>query len=532
MAYNLESYKEPFWAKSGNFVRGRDPLGVQNSSISVYASLLPGMTNLTLRLRYYGTYLWLLDYYDSLPEDSFFKEGPQGQYTFIRRAELIIAFVMINKYPTEQSVIGSQYVGENLEEIRQKGFYDIQLGADKNNETPDQRVYWDYTSGALGQYYAGSLIGLNLINQSNGYFHRTEDYGKELADAYRLSLSEETANLFIRRIKEGKLYPDDIDALDEIALNKDYKNTPEGEFYMKMLLADDGPKSKTASNYFPSQRRESLQLFMKLLDQTDSTSAWLKLPITSYKACLSKTREEVKEATFGWYYYFLNELAHHSLEAIFWGLLVEMDKGSYTLQRFIAYITRKVLELNSETFDSRAKTSLKDLLDQLNVEDYNTLGLVDQISLSVKNNDSIEGVSKGIFTLLCLFRDNKSKLQEAKEYAINHFLDTKHGNVLDIFDIYIHSSMDLSFKTFVSKLVHTLLNEHISVAYNKMGNGEKNLLKFVIEDNYLVHIETMKPNFTNPRLKTLHNFTQDLNLVTQNDELTDDGRALLEQLAS
>ena len=27
-----------------------------------------------------------------------------------------------------------------------------------------------------------------------------------------------------------------------------------------------------------------------------------------------------------------------------------------------------------------------------------------------------------------------------------------------------------------------------------MGNGEKNLLKFVVEDNYLVHIETMRPN--------------------------------------
>ena len=58
MSYNLETYKEPFWAKSGNFVRGRDPLGIQNSSISVYATLLPGMTNLTLILRYYGMYLW------------------------------------------------------------------------------------------------------------------------------------------------------------------------------------------------------------------------------------------------------------------------------------------------------------------------------------------------------------------------------------------------------------------------------------------------------------------------------------------
>jgi hypothetical protein len=60
----------------------------------------------------------------------------------------------------------------------------------------------------------------------------------------------------------------------------------------------------------------------------------------------------------------------------------------------------------------------------------------------------------------------------------------------------------------------------------------KLLFKFIIEDNYLVHIETMKPNFTNPRLKTLHNFTQDLNLVNNKDELTVDGQELLKKLSA
>ncbi|WP_417371231.1 hypothetical protein [Gelidibacter japonicus] len=530
--YNLETYQEPFWAKSGNFIRGRDPLGVQNSSISVYASLLPGMTNLTLRLRYYGTYLWLLDHYDAFPSDNIFKKDQHGQYTFIRRAELIIAFVMINRYPSEQSVIGSQYVQNNLDEIQDKGFYDIALGADKHKDTPKGSVYWDYTSGALGQYYAGSLIALNLIHQSSGYFHRTEDYGKELAEAYGSSLSKETASLFLKRISEGKLYPDDIDKLDEIALNRDYKNTPEGQFYIKMLVSDDGPKSKTAANELPSQRKESLQLFMTLLHETDDDKAWLELPLSSYSDCLSISRHEVKEAKFGWYYYFLNELAHHFLETIFWGLLVEMDKGAYTLQQFISVITKEVIRDCKNKINSVEDSSLEHLINNLKHEEHNTLAYVDEIAISVKNNESITGVSQGVLALLSLFRDNKHKLQESKDYAMNHFLHTKHGNALDIFEIYIESSKNLSFKEFVSRLIHTLLNEHISVAYNKMGNGEKNLLKFVIEDNYLVHIETMKPNFTNPRLKTLHNFTQDLNLVNKNDELTSDGKALLKRLAS
>ena len=532
MAYNLESYQQPFWAKSGNFVRGRDPLGVQNSSISVYASLLPGMTNLTLRLRYYGLYLWLLDQYNQLEKNNGFKKDQQGQYTFIRRAELILAFVMINKYPEEQSVIGSQFVGEHINDYKEKGYYDIALGADKHKDTPKGSVYWDYTSGALGQYYAGSLIALNLMEISSGYFLRTEEKGKELATAYNTSISIKTTQLFLQRITEGKMYAKDIDFLDEIALNKKYKNTPEGAFYMKMLLDNDGPKSKKADQELPSQRKESITLFLNLLDNTDDTKSWLTLPETSYKTCLKKSRKEVKEATFGWYYYYLNELAHFSLETIFWGLLKEIELGSYTLQKFISVIGTSVQKQSEESISEISKTSLVQAIEKLDSDSYKTLTYINDIDVSVKNNESISGITQGIFMLLCLYRDNRHKLNEAKEYAINHALHKKHGNALAVFNTYIESCKNVSFSTFIQKLVHTLLNEHIAIAYNKMGNGTKNLLKFIIEDNYLVHIETMKPNFTNPRLKTLHNFTQDLQLVTQKDELTDEGKKLLKQLSA
>src|SRR2546430_1201000 len=38
---------------------GLDPLGMQNSSINLYQRLLPGISNVTLRMRYYGLYAWL-----------------------------------------------------------------------------------------------------------------------------------------------------------------------------------------------------------------------------------------------------------------------------------------------------------------------------------------------------------------------------------------------------------------------------------------------------------------------------------------
>jgi hypothetical protein len=42
---------------------GLDPLGMQNSSINLYQRLLPGISNVTLRMRYYGLYAWLADVY-------------------------------------------------------------------------------------------------------------------------------------------------------------------------------------------------------------------------------------------------------------------------------------------------------------------------------------------------------------------------------------------------------------------------------------------------------------------------------------
>ena len=53
----------PFWGVSINLITGLDPLSLQTTSEATYATMLPGISNLTNRLRYYGFYCWLLDFY-------------------------------------------------------------------------------------------------------------------------------------------------------------------------------------------------------------------------------------------------------------------------------------------------------------------------------------------------------------------------------------------------------------------------------------------------------------------------------------
>ena len=83
--YKQSEITNVFWASNDGFKGGRDPLGIQNSSIATYSKLLPGLTNLTRHIRYYSLYCWLLSEYDKLEVAG---QISLHQYNFIRRAEL------------------------------------------------------------------------------------------------------------------------------------------------------------------------------------------------------------------------------------------------------------------------------------------------------------------------------------------------------------------------------------------------------------------------------------------------------------
>jgi len=50
--------------RNSNQIEGLDHLGIQALSVAMYAKLLPGITNVTDRARYFSIYSWLLYKYD------------------------------------------------------------------------------------------------------------------------------------------------------------------------------------------------------------------------------------------------------------------------------------------------------------------------------------------------------------------------------------------------------------------------------------------------------------------------------------
>src|SRR6516165_9375854 len=77
----------PNWTKPKTWSAGRDPLGMQATSVRMYRQLVPGLTNVTNRLRYFSFYCWVVQTF----ERSAHANEAQRWAIFIRRAEAIYA---------------------------------------------------------------------------------------------------------------------------------------------------------------------------------------------------------------------------------------------------------------------------------------------------------------------------------------------------------------------------------------------------------------------------------------------------------
>src|SRR5690606_41600908 len=81
----------PYLSERLAYIRGLDPLGLQNNSEATFAMLLPGLNNVTRRLRYYSFYCCLLDQYSVHLSST----NPKDHEAFILNAELLLTLLLV-----------------------------------------------------------------------------------------------------------------------------------------------------------------------------------------------------------------------------------------------------------------------------------------------------------------------------------------------------------------------------------------------------------------------------------------------------
>ena len=78
-------------------------------------------------------------------------------------------------------------------------------------------------------------------------------------------------------------------------------------------------------------------------------------------------------------------------------------------------------------------------------------------------------------------------------------------------------------------MIKYVVNRHQIVALNKMNNTQSTE-KFLREDGYIRFIESIDYGFSNPRLGMLIQFLNDLDIISNNGDLSNKGQKLIKGL--
>ncbi len=520
-------WEAPFWGASKSFITGQDMLGMQIASIATYATLLPGLTNLTQRIRYYGFYMWLLEQYARTRH----KVSVSEFHRFVRRGELILAFVMAHNYVDERAVVGSNYAKKRLQQ-NNTGSIDIAAGADIENDN----IYWKYSSGAFGQYYQGALSAMGLIAPSKNeksILVCTPHYGRKLAGLFEDTVDESIREKYLGVINSGTLSREELTSFSKaFSLTAIKPQTPEWDFYIEMLFGKDFPTTETQAGH-TTFRVETLLLYMQYLADSDTFESVSSFPHSFLYRLWDKAPFDGYTASMGWHYYALNENAHFALETLLWVLLVELEiQGSITLSDMADHFTNQINSAFDELYDS---TSLDRNFNELSFLDFSA-GLYQQgfhptsFTDKIEETGSSEAFRSGVYALNVLgliYQHEKQQLVKLNAYSRQHGMH-RDADATELLS-WMQKNENLTLPAFVRKLVlQHIINRHIEVAMRKMRNRNENTLKFILEDNILKPVATVQPVWTGPRIKSVHQYLVDLKLV-ENDELTALGKELLNE---
>lgn len=521
----------PFFGERLGFIPGLDPLGLQNTSEATFTLLLPGLNNVTGRIRYYSFYCWLLDEYSKQVGST----DPLEQQKFVRKAEYIIALISRYMEGEVTSIPGSNYA---TNEVRQNetGNYDLNAGTYKSDGAT-RNTYWNYFSGAFGQYYLGSLQDISIVaareNNANVFVRTSTNdngfiSGELLASAFDGTISPAHKSIFYDSIKGGWITENDLlTILPSFNLTAVPKGRDEQTLLIKLLLQKDFPlRIEEEPSTF---RNQTIRLLLKYIQDLDDED---KLDARDFVYYCYDTKgylgEKEHPCLLGWYYYQMNEFWQYANTAILNGTLnylqTQAGPNFMPLTDLVIEITKGVIkELVKIKHIKSGDTTLAEFLHEATLktehEYYNKIG----------ESDDIQNVTNSLLLILSLYKFNNQHLERLKQCGTHHQIERDGESI--IYFLKLETSMNKSIRDYLTDFIYTrIIYRHQYVALRKIGGGSYSTQKFIIEDHRIRYIGNFDAGFTAPRIGRLISFLYDLNIISSKDRLTKEGNKILKEL--
>jgi hypothetical protein len=529
----------PFFNKRISVVGGLDPLGLQNSSVRTYSMLLPGLNNVTGKIRYYSFYCWLIhQYYNTNKSYS-----PKEQLRYIRFGEYVIALLAhIDNEQPMQGISGSLYANRQIENNEHR-LIEATFNEDK---TTTRGTYWTFKWGAFGQYYLGALRNLGLVDAhestANLYdlpsFKSLENVitGELLANVFEKSIIQKGTtekDVFLEKINNPDAEIDNA-TLKKIRPLFDLTKVAtdaEREALTNLLLQADYPHNIDYPTYYRKSTITELLAFLRDTDIEKPQSRNFTFYAYERKG---QTALEDNSCMMGWFYYQFNEFWQFANTSILNGfldhLVITHGNQSVPFSNYLDELTKATIE------------ELERLFKQENLTDRNAHGIIidNSVTMTVaelyhalNKTQGIERVVLSFILIWKLFEENHEHLEN-----LTSFFKLKNLGTYNRFSSlgYLSYLREIAKQQTLYQYIHQFLHKHIIyrhqlVALKKMPSTlSKTTQKFQLEENEIRYLRNYNPTFTGPRIGNLMSFLNDLEVIDTNKKLTKLGEKLLIEL--
>lgn len=228
--------------------RGLDPLGIQNSGVQLYQQLLPGVSNVTLRIRYYGLYCWASEAY----AQTIASTSLDAWRDWIRRLEALHALVAVQA-GGETGVAGVEWAVRQL--ASSPAIVDFADGASMRDEADR---YLSGSFGVFGQAYLSQMVELGLFTYATHHVVPTRSVrGLAAAKAFSASIGPATEAQLLACIRSAQVTREQLIALRPILPSR-IGDGDERDLYEDLLFARVNPSGDADRS-----RRDTLLLILQ-----------------------------------------------------------------------------------------------------------------------------------------------------------------------------------------------------------------------------------------------------------------------------
>ncbi len=542
---------ETNWVSPPLAIGGLDHLGTQAPCVLIYAQLLPGITNVTDRARYYSFYPWLIWSFD--------QRYPKDEAKFIeyfRRSDCLFTLISerharVTDRDNEHhgaAMVGRVQLLQALDRL--EAGEGLRLSEYTANDS--EHRYFMNRMGGLGQYYAGTLSDLKLLDASaKPWVKYTNEYGAPLAEQVN---SFVPADLFWKVVESDAVTLNNLDALDTYCACRLKESM--GECQTLIDIYFDRNKSFDLEGL---QRKHSLGLILNLTsllnDGPDLTESVFRA--CTYSGALPGRQPWVVpdslSATLAcWAIYQRNDLLSIACQTVL--ALTLRELAPQDAANKIAYGS---VESFAESFSNSATVALVakqlkansfgKLLDRLAgtappiddlVNEEHEIQVARQMMESWSHGDDTQTLIELSVTLLALLacRDDASQIpyggiamspDALADYPIN----------LVSFRARVVAWRTMSFPAFISDLVTWCLNTHLRVALRKLRQTGRSTFHLRPSERGLEVVgEIPPPANTTPRFRQSVQILRDIGALTRDPSkpnrqtiLSDVGKKLMEE---